>query len=275
MASAYDAITPYHFALNNPISANDPAGLWVSGTDPSADPSSASQPSAGLAGDSNPKKPTPVEPIDPLKQAVAAANIERPNERKRFDDEWRPFTSERLIELGEENDYNESSLRGQFQIFARKKARFEENEREFFSPDVGRNIKPDGVRSVWEFNSYKWRWKLLGYSSFFDASTAKGTIYPSTDNYQYKAMIDAISRLVPHGRGNFTVYTTSDTNISPNLIAYARTKGVALHQAKAYEWGSTGKVAFGPLVTLTGNASWAIPPFVSPSNWTVASFIFR
>jgi len=27
MASAYDAITPYHFALNNPISANDPTGL--------------------------------------------------------------------------------------------------------------------------------------------------------------------------------------------------------------------------------------------------------
>jgi len=83
MASEYDAITPYHFALNNPISANDPTGLWVSEKPApvklnSREPGSSSEPSAGLAGDSNPKKPTPVEPIDPLRQAVAAANIERP-----------------------------------------------------------------------------------------------------------------------------------------------------------------------------------------------------
>gem|GEM_PF-4742467 len=91
MASAYDAITPYHFALNNPISLNDPTGLWVSEKPApvkpnSREPGSSSEPSAGSAGDSNPKKPTPVEPIDPLKQAVAAANIERPNERGRFGD---------------------------------------------------------------------------------------------------------------------------------------------------------------------------------------------
>jgi len=31
MASEYDAVTPYHFALNNPVSLNDPTGLEAKG----------------------------------------------------------------------------------------------------------------------------------------------------------------------------------------------------------------------------------------------------
>gem|GEM_PF-6771474 len=114
MASGYSGITPYHFALNNPISANDPTGLEADSEEikkKSANNSEGPKPnpkpfdptrgmdsggnapgaprkrSAGLAGNSNTKKPTSVEPIDPLKQAVAAANIEKPREII-FPDKW-------------------------------------------------------------------------------------------------------------------------------------------------------------------------------------------
>ncbi len=265
MAEVQRGWTSYRYAFDNPLRFFDPNGMLEIENDGEVVRSSNSEEARLMF-------------LGFLKRF---GNQSKEGESNNTSTSWRGLTSTRLIELGAANEYNESSARNRFETFSRKESGFDENDREFFSPEVGRFIKPDGVRKVYEYGidfPFKPYRRTKGYISFFDASTAKGTIYKSTDNYQYMAMIDAISTIAAN-RGNFTVYTTSDTEISPTLIEYARAKNIALHHAKAYEWGDTGRIAFGPAVNLTSNThgsvySGAVPRDYEPSWWVPASYIF-